>query len=225
MRPTHKLLGSLAVGLFVLLFSAGLFLDSQPYVQALKQMNFLEPSDTAAGAGAVERDEPPPVSAAGVSAGAGLPPIPASVRTFFYALVLYPPTNALLLTLVAGFLGGCTSNLAFENYKAQLKAKHEEQARSGKTPEPQELDVERAAVASESPFASMIRSLAVYMLFMAGMFITTADPFPAGGEPSVRAGQYVRFATTITVFAFAVGFDPKRLTDLISGVPGLKPRS
>ena len=33
MRPTHKILGCLAVAVFVLLFSAGLFLDSHPYVE------------------------------------------------------------------------------------------------------------------------------------------------------------------------------------------------
>jgi hypothetical protein len=224
MRPSHKFLGSLAVGAFVLLFSAGLFLDSQPYVDALKNVNLLEPAHNAASATAAEHASLPAVSLAGV-AGAGPPPVPDSVRTFFYAVVLYPPTNALLLTLLAGFLGGCTSNLAFDNYKARLKEKQEEAERTGKAVEATEVDVERAAVASESPFASMIRSLVVYLLFMAGMFITSADPFdPGGASQAERAGQYVRFATTITAFAFAVGFDPKRLTDLIGGVPGLKPR-
>jgi hypothetical protein len=224
MRPTHKVLGSLAVGLFVLLFSAGLFLDSHPYVDALKEMNFIAPAADDASAKTAS-SEPPPVSTAGVSTGFGLPPVPDSARTFFYAVVLYPPTNALLLTLLAGFLGGCTSNLAFDNYKARLKEKQEEAERTGKTVETHEVDVERAAVASESPFASMIRSLVVYLLFMAGMFITSADPFDSGtASQAERAGQYVRFATTITAFAFAVGFDPKRLTDLIGGVPGLKPR-
>lgn len=243
MKQSNKILGCLAVGAFVLLFSAGLFLDSEPYVEALKAVNLLEQTDPIAEAERTESPELPPVSlavpaVAGVGAvgpvpfsggarGEARPRIPDSVRTFAYALVLYPPTNALLLTLLAGFLGGCTSNLAFENYKARLKEKQDEAAKSGKPLEASEvqLDVERAAVASESPFASMIRSLVVYLLFMAGMFITSADPFDAGSaSQSERASQYVRFATTITAFAFAVGFDPKRLTDLISGVPGLRPR-
>jgi hypothetical protein len=69
----------------------------------------------------------------------------------------------------------------------------------------------QAVFRRESPFASMIRSFVVYLAFIAGIYITTNAPFE-NPDPN----QYVRFAGTISLFAFVVGYDPTKFQDFVN---------
>ena len=51
---------------------------------------------------------------------------------------------------------------------------------------------------------------------IAGVYITGGDPF-SDGSPS----QYVRFAGSVSLLAYLVGYDPTRLQDLLDGLPRL----
>jgi hypothetical protein len=217
----------MALSLFALLFSAGLLLDSKPYLDELRK-----PAQQVSSADSLPHVSSGPALAAFLDLP-GVSQLRAAlnerrVTAFFKAMLLYAPTNALLLTLLAGFLGGCASNLTYESAKEKTDESKEK------------ADVAKvsAGYMQETPFASMIRSLVVYLLFRAGMFIAAGDPFPAPKEPlnkdkeiseelkqaeqNARANQYVRFAATISAFAFAVGYDPRRLAELLRGLPGSK---
>jgi hypothetical protein len=121
-------------------------------------------------------------------------------------ICLYTPLNVALLTLIAGFAGGCLSKVTYSHWGAEPG-----------NPGPDLTDPAvkaRVSFMTESPFASTMRSFLVYLGVLAGLYITTNGPFD---KPS--ADQYVRFAGTISLLSFLVGYDPTRLQDLINMVP------
>jgi hypothetical protein len=59
------------------------------------------------------------------------------------------------------------------------------------------------------------RGFAVYLAVIAGVYIIGGDPFDQA-TPS----QYVRFAGSVSLLAFMVGYDPMKLQDLLDGLPG-----
>jgi len=121
-------------------------------------------------------------------------------------LCFYTPLNVALLTLVAGFAGGCLSRMTYSHWIPQGS----EEA-SGI---PTDTAAQRALFMTESPFASTMRSFLIYLGVLAGLYITTNGPFE---KPT--ADQYVRFAGTISLLSFLVGYDPTRLQDLIKLMP------
>lgn len=182
MTKTRAFLGCLALVAYLILFSAGMFLDSKPYLRTLKQSAPFGLGATVAVAATDGETEEP---------RAALPAI-AFVTTFLWAMCLYTPTNVAFLTVIAGFLGGCASNITYSR------------------PEATSVPAIQAVFRRESPFASMIRSFIVYLAFIAGIYITTNAPFE-----NTDANQYVRFAGTISLFAFVVGYDPTKFQDFI----------
>jgi hypothetical protein len=192
MTKTRAFLGCVALTAYLLLFSAGMFLSSKPYVDTLK--NSAPFGLSAAHATSTDREPdagPKKLLEAGVF-----------ISTFLWAMCLFTPINVAFLTVIAGFLGGCASNITYSRPEAKA------------VPELQ------AVFRRESPFASMIRSFIVYLAFIAGIYITTTAPFE-----NPDANQYVRFAGTISLFAFVVGYDPTKFQDWIKwagerGAPG-----
>lgn len=72
----------------------------------------------------------------------------------------------------------------------------------------------RALVRTENPFASLLRSFVVYLLFIAGIAITTDAPF---SNPT--ADQYMRIAGLLSLIGFVVGYDLSAFNGLLRRVP------
>ena len=121
---------------------------------------------------------------------------------FVMAMLTYTPTNIAFLAMLAGLLGGCAS---------RITSMGEDAAAAGGTTEP--LAARSLAYRTESPFASMFRSLVVYLGFIAGILVTTVDQFT-----TTTPDQYIRLAAAVSFFCFVVGYDPTRLTRLLSSV-------
>ena len=64
---------------------------------------------------------------------------------------------------------------------------------------------------TESPVASMLRSIVVYFGFMAGILVTTVDPFTA-----TTPEKYIRIAAAVSFFSFIVGYDPTKFSGLLN---------
>jgi len=122
-------------------------------------------------------------------------------------ICLYTPLNVALLTLLAGFAGGCLSRVTYAHWITQ--------GTEGKADLPSDAGITaRMLFMTESPFASTMRSFVVYLVVIGGLYITTNAPFD---KPT--SDQYVRFAGTVSLLSFVVGYDPTRLQDLMNLLP------
>jgi len=197
MANLKGILGSLAVLAWLLVFAAGLLIDSKPYRDRISP----QPAVAIAASGS---------EVTGTGQTPVIPSRPTSVdlnwRAFGMTMLVFTPLNAALLVLIAGFIGGCASNITFS---AQSPP-----APGGKAPADQELQTQRALFRTENPFASMLRSFLVYIGFIAGVYITGNAPFA-----NATTDQYVRFAGTLSLLAFVVGYDPTKFQDYMSFVP------
>ena len=118
-------------------------------------------------------------------------------------MLTYTPSNVALLAMLSGFISGCSSLIT---HRPTL-------AREGSPVN------QSALYRTESPIASMFRSLVAYLAFMAGVLVTTIAPFTA-----TTPEQYVRFAAAVSFFAFVVGYDPTKFQGLLSvGLPTKSP--
>jgi hypothetical protein len=186
--PKVKLfLGCVAISTYLVLLSAGMLLDSRPYREVLMSSSSVGTAQAAV----------PPGS--GAATTAHTPPARMALIAFAAAMVLYTPTNVAFLALLAGFLGGCASQITY--------------ARDGGAT----LTDEQARFRTENPFASMMRSFVVYLAFIAGTYVITNEPFA-----NATADQYVRLAGTISFFAFVVGYDPTKIQDFLGKLPALQ---
>lgn len=110
---------------------------------------------------------------------------------FLQALLVYTPTNMAILTLLAGFLGGCVSNVKYSMMDDD---------------ERRNLTKEQDAILSETPLAATMRAFVIYLCLVTGLYAATNDPF----KDSTPA-QYARLAGSMSLVAFVVGFDPSRI--------------
>ncbi len=110
---------------------------------------------------------------------------------FFYSVLVYTPTNMALLTLFAGLLGGCVSNI-----KYSMMSKEERQ----------NLKPKEEAILSENPLSATMRGFVIYLCMVAGLYVVLDDPFKDS-----TPGQYARLAGSMSLVAFIVGFDPTRI--------------
>ena len=181
-------MGILAILIWLILFAAGVTIDSSPYRAVLA------PEETSQG-----ESEEGGASNPGLE---GSPPVPflAKAIAFLGVMTFYTPMNVALLTILSGLVGGCASRLTYE------KA-HREGIPEAVDPK-QDLGT---LYRIEHPVASLLRSFLVYLAFIAGIFITTNDPF---GSPT--PDQYVRLAGLLSFVSFVVGYDPTRFQELLS---------
>jgi hypothetical protein len=175
--------GCAAVFLWILLFAAGLLLDSAPYRRAL------------------------PAGTALAATSAGEAPLPAEggrseVRDFVLSVILYTPLNVALLTLLAGFVGGCASKVTYNGGPSDHSTGSDPPANRS------------SPFLTENPLASTLRSFVVYLSLIAGVYITSDQPFEAA-----TVNQYVRFAGTVSLISFVVGYDPTKFQRLVDLVP------
>lgn len=113
------------------------------------------------------------------------------VAAFFYSVMVYTPTNMALLTLFAGLLGGCVSNI-----KYSMMTKEERR----------NLKPHEDAILSENPLSATMRGFVIYLCMVAGLYVVLDDPFKDSSP-----GQYARLAGSMSLVAFIVGFDPTRI--------------
>ena len=136
---------------------------------------------------------------------------------YLIIIATFTPTNIVLLSCFAALVGGCASNLIYD------------QPADGKNLQPA-IPNERLFYLIENPFASMLRGFAVSLTFLAGIYITSNMPFSPGaasGEDAAkvlldqlaRANQYARIAGTVSLLAFSVGYDPTLFKRFISMLP------
>ena len=185
-------LGAIALLAWFSLFAAGASIDSAPYRQAL------------AGPGAAGTvDDVAAASSGGTAAAQGTAARLSKWTAFLGVMAFYTPLNVALLTILAGLVGGCASRLTW--VRAQENIPHAEKGVRTTS------DVFR----TEPPVASMLRSFLVYLAFIAGIFITTNDPFK-----SPTPDQYVRLAGLFSFVSFGVGYDPTRFQSILSLKPG-----
>jgi hypothetical protein len=122
---------------------------------------------------------------------------------FLVVMLTYTPTNIAFLAMLAGFIAGCASRITTAPVTVP--------------PVPTENADTMVTLStlyrSESPVASMLRSLIVYFAFLAGILMTTVDQFTA-----TTADQYIRLAAAVSFFSFVVGYDPTRLTGLLPNI-------
>ena len=110
------------------------------------------------------------------------------------AIITYTPTNVAILSVLAGFLGGCASWLLYTD-GAELMGDGEP-SKSG-------IDSERLTFLTENPVNSGLRGFAIYLTFLAGTVLGANQPFS-----STTQDQYCRMAGAVGILAFAVGYDP-----------------
>ena len=125
-----------------------------------------------------------------------------SVGALVAVMLTYTPSNVAILSMLAGLIGGCSS----------LITHGKPQSGEIKPPGRGGTHLEQSLLyRTESPIASMFRSLVAYLAFMAGVLATTVAPFTA-----TTPEQYVRFASAVSFFAFVVGYDPTRFQGLLN---------
>jgi len=181
--------GVLSLVAWFALFAAGVTIDSSPYRAVLASIGGA-PVQSASVA------PQPGVAPSTLGGGKGL----TKWEGFVGTMLFYTPLNVALLTICAGLVGGCASSITYSKTRGAEKPPSDEKVPEGRT-----------IFRTENPVASMLRSFLVYLAFIAGIFITTNDPF---WKPT--PDQYVRLAGSLSFFAFVVGYDPTRFQDILS---------
>lgn len=135
-----------------------------------------------------------------------------TAHNLLLAALLYTPTNVALLSMLAGFMGGCSS-LMYDHgdLEEQIKSAHAE----GNQQLARRLTL-RLSYLSESPFSSMLRGFLVYLAIISGILLAISDPFKV-----TSADQFIRLAGLFSVIAFVMGYDPTRFEDLVDTLSSL----
>ena len=130
-------------------------------------------------------------------------PGPSVVWAFIAAFFCYSPTNMAMLTLTAGFLGGCVSNAVVTTMEDDDLKKIPERQR---------------AFLYENPLSATMRGFVIYLWLVAGLYVAMDDPFKDS-----TPGQYARLAGSLSLVAFVVGYDPTRIEGWLRMAPGPQP--
>ncbi len=116
--------------------------------------------------------------------------------SFILATFTFPYTNAVFLVCISGFLGGLVSNadVSFAEHNKDLEYLSRKRG------------AQSYAYMSERPAIAMVRSFAVYIIYIAASSIGLA-----GGENGLintSVHQYIGMAGFLSAIAFTVGYDP-----------------
>ena len=116
----------------------------------------------------------------------------------FRVCLCYTPTNAALLTCLAGLAGGISSRLTYDRFvEDPLGIEATEK-----------LTVADVLVRTENPVASMLRSFIVYFIFVAGLALASPqNPFSEPTRTSIFGLQrWYRFLglSSITIHRFSI---------------------
>lgn len=171
---------------WLLFFSAGLVADSISY------RYILAPRAVEHEVGEANKESLQKIASAQPATGRSL------LVAFIGSTLIYAPTNLAILSILAGLIGGCSSNLAYDSMHRSLS----------------NTDPRRLMFMRESPAAGMIRGFVVYLALIAGLFFAVEEPFK-----NVMPAQFTRLAGTVSLIAFAIGYDPSRLERILQLVP------
>lgn len=151
----------------------------------------------------------------------------ATASDYVLVILAYTPTNVALMAGQAGLLGGLTSNLAAKTYFQDVNIRQLDR---------QSADFQRWVYMNESPIVSALRGFVVYLIFIVGanlsltsednqQMLTIFNLAEKSTHAETAPGLYYRFALTVSLLAFAVGFDPTRLGGWLSALsfPGNRP--
>ena len=174
------LLGVIASVCWMLCSSAGILIDSSPYRKVL-----LAPEDQQPG-------------------------FWDTLLNFFPAMLLYTPTNAAILSCLAGFVGGCASNVVIGRKEIEKLLLPSAEFKDSNPVRRQILYM------AEPPFLSFLRGFVVYLTFIAGILVAVENSFESAGSV-----QFMRYAGFISLVAFGMGYNPTRFETLISSIPVL----
>lgn len=188
--PTYQIALSVgALAAWLLLYAGGLLCET------IEQRVALAPNALGKQLGATD-----PVYLKGVERASTENP----AMSFFIALVSFTPTNLVLLTLTAAFMGGTVSNVIASSLEDHQRAA---------------VPARRLAFLSEHPLAATMRGFVIYLCVIAGLYLAMDDPFK-----ETSPGQYARLAGTLSLAAFIVGYDPSRIESWLRLVPTPAPR-
>lgn len=200
--------GTLVTALWLTLFTIGLSVPSAPYRERLLQL------------------------ASPQVAGPGQPGVIESIVMIAFA---YTPTNLAMLCIAAA-LAGCLGHLATTNDAAAERARHrrirftvvsETPSSEGTASGPAagavtatETSTERELLTTEtlvSPLAPAITAVTwgffIYLIILSGTVVLAGDPFK-----DTSPEQYLRMAGSASLLAFAVGWQPQILAQLVSNI-------
>jgi hypothetical protein len=203
--PRDKfVLGVVALVSWLLLFSAGLLIETVEYRLVLS------PRSVAKQIGVEGMKSVPSHSttqeggqAASAASDSGKPATFSPWYSFFASVFCFTPINLALLTLTAGLLGGCGSNIAIETMPDMQRDRL------------RETHPRRHLYLQEPPVSAAIRGFIVYLCVIAGLYVAMDDPFK---DPT--PAQYIRLAGTLSILALMVGYDSSRLEDWLAIIPG-----
>ncbi len=116
---------------------------------------------------------------------------------------VYTYTNVAFLTCLAGAVGGVSSRLTLRSYYdiSGLNLHHLATT----------IGKGSASYRWESPIASVCRSFAVYLFYIAGLAIG----IPGTHDGNTTVEQYMRMAGLLSALGFLVGYDPTIFTSML----------
>lgn len=214
----HIRCGIAAMLAWLLLFGAGVLIDSLPYRQALgwgqtakTDLQILEDR-----IGALEKSPTPPDAPAAPAAPAqpaadqARPQPVASWQTFLMSVVTYLPINVGLLSIVAAFLGGCSvSPELIQDIKNQLESSEKDSE--------DHYDLKRRLhYLTEHPAYSAFRGLVVYLLVTSGLLVFAgAETLTTTPDQIDSLGRYIRYAGIFSFIGYLAGHDPTVFSSLL----------
>ncbi|GAB3271556.1 hypothetical protein GCM10027347_42900 [Larkinella harenae] len=125
----------------------------------------------------------------------------------------FTPTNTAIMAALGGIIGGIASNLSAYNQKKHVDIS--------------ELDTEsfeyRSLIyMSEHPLVSMFRGFLAYLILVAGSYIANFTMPVDSDHPTtiqgMSASSYFKFAVTVSLLSYLVGYDPTQLQRLIGSL-------
>lgn len=214
----HIRCGIAAMLAWLLLFGAGVLIDSLPYRQALgwgqtvkTDLQILEDRIDALEKSPSPVVAPPAPAVPAPPAAHPVRPLPeASWQTFLIGLVTYLPINVGLLSIVAAFLGGCSvSPELVQDIKNQLE--------SSDADSEEHYDLKRRLhYLTEHPAYSAFRGLVVYLLVTSGLLVFAgAETLTTTPDQIDSLGRYIRYAGIFSFIGYLAGHDPTVFSGLL----------
>ncbi|GAB3324927.1 hypothetical protein GCM10027299_22530 [Larkinella ripae] len=132
-------------------------------------------------------------------------------KLFLYSLT-FTPTNTALLAALAGMLGGLASNLSAFNEKENTDVNELER---------DSFEYRSLIYMTEHPLVSMFRGFLAYLILIAGTYVANFA-MPGDNDTakilSVSPSSYFKFAVTVSLLSYLVGYDPSQLQRLIGSL-------
>ena len=127
---------------------------------------------------------------------------------YWQVMIAYTPANVAILSIMAGLLGGCASNLAWMTDQKDLKNSVADLMKQPEIDLQGHTLIRRASYMKENPVVAMIRGFVVYLAILAGILMTVENPFPSQ-SPSKPSQTEQKKDESPAAAAIPPGKDPK----------------